>query len=201
MYEQKKRGAIVSGDDIDLLQFKFTDLEIESFFAELENIKGYTTKLINQDNFQEMCNAWYKLIHRIPLPPIPVDAEWLLRARPNFNGEIFEEESDISYNTKNVSAIKANRFNRPQESVFYAILPSDEQAKFLAGATLECCKEIVNENNEEPIQYFTFGKWHLRSHFIVLNLCFEDKALNAHPGLKKIIDNYLINLEKNCSLA
>ncbi len=198
MNEQKKRGAIVYGEDIDLLQFEFTDSEIENLSAEFESIKSYTTKQINQDNFQELCNSWYKIIDRIPLPPIPVDVEWLLRARANFNGEIFEKESDISYNTKNISAIKANRFNRPQESVFYGILPSDEQAKFFAGGSLECYKDIVNESNEEPIQYLTFGKWHLRSHFVVLNLCFDNRALNAHSGLKKIIDNYLSNLEKNC---
>jgi hypothetical protein len=38
MYEQKRRGAIVSGDDIDLLQFNFTDQEIENFSAELKKV-------------------------------------------------------------------------------------------------------------------------------------------------------------------
>jgi hypothetical protein len=201
MTEMKKRGSIGYGDDIDLLKFELTDEEIQNLSIELENIKSFTTKQINQDNFQQLCDAWYKVIDRIPLPPIPIDVEWLLRARPNYNEQIFEEESDISYNTKNVSDIKPNRFNRPQESVFYGTLPSDEQAKFFAGAALECCKDIVNENNEEPLQYFTFGKWHLHSNLIVLNLCFENKALNAHSGLKRVVDNYLLNFEKTCSIT
>ena len=85
------------------------------------------------------------------------------------------------------------------ESEFYGILPSDEQAKFIAGVSLECCKEIINEDNKVLIQYLTFGKWHLRSKFVALNLCFDDKALNAHSGLKKTVDDYLANLEKLCS--
>jgi hypothetical protein len=125
MDDQKRRAAIVTGDDIDSSQFNFTRQEIENFSEEFENVKAYTTKIINEDNFQELCIAWYKLIDRIPLAPIPVDVRWLLRARPNLNGEIFKEECDISYNTKNISAIKVNRFNRPEESVFYAILPSE----------------------------------------------------------------------------
>jgi hypothetical protein len=59
---------------------------------------------------------------------------------------------------------------------------------------------LINEKNEQPIQYLTFGKWHLRNSFPVLNLCFEDKALSAHPGLKNVVDSYLSNLEKDFPL-
>jgi len=199
MEEQKKRAAIVYGDDIELLPFEFNDDDIKQLSAEFDKVRSYTARPINQDNFQELCDTWYKIIDRIPLAPIPIEVEWLLRSRPNFNGEIFEEETDISYNTKNTSAINANRFNRPTESVFYGILPSDDQTKFFAGVSLECYKEIVNEENEEPIQFLTIGKWHLRSSFVVLNLCFDNKTLAAHSGLKNILENYLSNLEKKCS--
>ena len=136
MENDKERGAIIYGDEINPSQFDFQDKDIDKLSIQLENIKTYTTKEINQDNFQELCNAWYELIAKVPFPSIPVDVEWLLRARPNFNGEVFEEEADISYNTKKVKAIKANRFNRPEESVFYGTLPSDDQTKFIAGASL-----------------------------------------------------------------
>ena len=199
MEEQKKRGAIVYGDEINPSQFDFQDEDIERLSDELDNIKSYSIKEINQDNFQNLCNSWYNIIAKIPFASIPVDVEWLLRARPNFNGEVFEEESDISYNTKNIKEIKANRFNRPEESVFYGTLPSDDQTKFIAGASLECYKDLINEKNEEPIQYLTFGKWHLRSKFPVVNLCFEDNALKVHSGLKKVVDSYLSNLEKDFS--
>jgi hypothetical protein len=199
MAKQKRRRAVVYGDEINPSQFDFQDEDIETLSSELDQIKSYITKEINQDNFQKLCDSWYNIIAKIPFASIPVDAEWLLRARANFNCEVFEEESDISYNTKNIKAIRANRFNRPEESVFYGTLPSDDQTKFIAGASLECYKDLISEKNEEPIQYLTFGKWHLRSNFTVLNLCFEDKALNAHSGLKKVIDSYLSNLEKDFS--
>jgi len=197
MESQKERGAIVYGDEINPSQFEFQDKDIDKLSVQLDNIKLYTTKEINQDNFQKLCNSWHELIAKIPFASIPVDVEWLLRARPNFNGEIFKEESDISYNTKNVKAIKANRFNRPEESVFYGTLPSDDQTKFIAGASLECYKDLINEKKDEPIQYLTFGKWHLKQKLPVLNLCFEDKALKSHHGLKRVVDSYLSNLEKD----
>ncbi len=37
----------------------------------------------------------------------------------------------------------------------------------------------------------------MKQKFPVLNLCFEDKALRAHPGLKRVVDSYLSNLEKD----
>ena len=199
MEEQKKRKAILYGDEINPLQFDFQDKDIEKLSGELDNIKGYIDKEVNQENFQKLCESWYNIIDKIPFASIPVEVEWLLRARPNFNDEIFEEESDISYNTKKIKEIKANRFNRPEESVFYGTLPSDDQTKFIAGASLECYKDLINEKNEEPIQYFTFGKWHLKNKFAVINFCFEEKALKAHSGLKNIVDNYLLNLEKDFS--
>ncbi len=102
MENQKERGAIAYGDEISPSQFEFQDQDIDKLSSQLDNIKSYISKEINQDNFQELCNAWYELIAKIPFASIPVDVEWLLRARPNFNGEIFDEESDISYNTKKV---------------------------------------------------------------------------------------------------
>ncbi|RTL58801.1 MAG: hypothetical protein EKK37_10785 [Sphingobacteriales bacterium] len=197
MENQKKRGAVVYGDEINPSQFNYSDKEINELSSQLDNIKSYATKEINQENFQELCDAWHKIIAKIPFASIPVEVEWLLRARPNFNGEIFEDEFDISYNSKNIKDIKASRFNRPEESVFYGTLPSDDQTKFIAGASLECYKELISDKNDEPIQYFTFGKWHLINKFPVINLCFEEKALKAHPGLKRVVDNYLENLEKD----
>lgn len=199
MENSKERGPIMYGDEIQTSQFEFQTDEIENLSTQLDKIKSYATKEINQDNFQALCDAWYEIVVKIPFPTILVETEWLLRARPNFNSEIFKEESDISYNTKNVGAIKASRFNRPEESVFYGTLPSDEQTKFIAGASLECYKDLIDEKNVELIQYLTFGKWHLKQKFPVINLCFEEKALKAHEGLKRIVDNYLLNIERDLS--
>lgn len=197
MEEKKRVKAILYGDEIRASQLNFTSEDIEIFSSTLENIKTYISKEINQENFQSLCDLWLIIIHKIPFPAIPIDTHWLLRARPNFNDEIFVEETDISYNTKNIEEIVLNRFNRPQESVFYATLPSDEQTKFIAGVSLECCKDLITEERIEPIQYFTFGMWHLKETFPVLNLCFEEKALSKHPGLKKVVDGYLKAFEKD----
>jgi hypothetical protein len=197
MEQQKREKAIVRGDDISPSQFNFTKEEIQHFYNTLEKIKAYSNKEINQENFQALCDLWYLIIDRIPFAPIPIDSKWVLRARPNFNKEIFEDESDISYNTKNTEKITLNRFNRPEETVFYTTLPSDEQTKFIAGASLECCKDLINEKNETLIQYLTFGKWHLKETFLVLNLCFEEKALSKHLGLKRSVDGYLQGFEKD----
>jgi len=195
----ENQKAVLFNDEIDRGRFEFNENEIDIFLGELKNIRSYESKEINQENFQALCNIWYTLIARIPLPAVQIDVEWLLRARPNFNGEIFKEESDISYNKKNKSAIKANRFNRPEESVFYGTLPSDEQAKFFAGISLESYKELINENNLESVHYLTVGKWHLKENFIVVNLCFSELALRAHSGLKKIIDSCLLDIKQKSS--
>jgi hypothetical protein len=67
MEERKKRGAIVYGDDINFLQFEFQDEEIENLSTCLKKIKDYTTKEINQNNFQELCDTWYKIIAKFLL--------------------------------------------------------------------------------------------------------------------------------------
>ena len=194
-----KKVGIIYDDNIDMTQFNWSIDVIDEFKTKLEEILLFLKKPITEDNFQALFDICYYLVDKIPLPPIPIDINFLIRARPNYNGEVFREQWQISYNSRDTNRIKLNRFNRPMESMFYGALPSERQSKMVAAATLECCKEIINENNENTAQYFTFGKWYIKTSFLVLNLCFNDKTLESNPTLKKFVEQYLNHLDSKIS--
>lgn len=83
--------------------------------------------------------------------------------------------------------------------MFYGAVPSSEQGRLIATITLECCKEIVNDQNISREQYFTFGKWNVKEFFPVLNLCFHKTTLQINPGLNKIVTDYLDRVQQNLS--
>jgi len=184
-------------EHVDHSNFSWTEEDINSFEKEFEIISGFLHSSVNNDTFQELFNHCYYLVDKIPLPMFHLNVSFLVRARPNYNGEIFTEESDISYNTKNVKKIKANRFNRPEESMFYGTLKADSgKGDFIPTATLESCKELLDNTNTSRYQYLTFGKWHLKEDFHVVNLCFHDDIMSHNPMLKKYIDLYFEEMQK-----
>jgi hypothetical protein len=193
------QGTIAYGKAINLSAYNWNENEIKKFQIEFQKILSFLHKPIDQDNFQELFNNCLNIVANIPLPLIEIDAHFILRARPNYYGEVFKEQSEISYNTRNIKRIRLNRFNRPEESMFYGAAPSEEQARFVATATLECCKEILDEQNTSREQYFTFGKWHVKEKFPVVNLCFHDTTLQISPNLKRIITNYLDDAQEHLS--
>src|SRR5690606_1563883 len=101
-------------------------------------VKSFSPKSINDASFNTVYQAWYKLVATIPLPKVAIDVEYIARSRPNLGSEIFNEERQISYN-EDLQSIKLGRFNRPNESVFYAAVPIDLRQQFLLTGALESC--------------------------------------------------------------
>ena len=192
-------GEIIYGEAINLSNYNWNENEIKKFQTEFETIVAFLNKSINQNNFQQLFNSCLNIVSSIPLPLVQIDANFILRARANYNGEVFKEQLDISYNTKNIKKIELNRFNRPEESMFYGAAPTDEQTRLIATVTLECCKEIVDDQNNIKQQYFTFGKWNVKEFFPVVNLCFHEKTLKINPNLKGIITKYLDEAKEHLS--
>ncbi len=191
-------GGTRYGEDIGFSRFNFSEERINHLRNQTESILSFLYKPISNDNFQAIFDICFDVIGFIPLASIMIDyklVHFILRARANYNGEIFCQQEEISYNSRNIKDITANRFNRPQESMFYGTLPSDKQERFVAGVSLECCKDLINDKSQVKIQYLTFGKWIVKKSFPVLNLCFNNNALLAHPGLNNLINNQLSEMK------
>ena len=189
-------GKIVYGTDIDLSHINWIEEDIGIFRRKLDIIMSFLNKPINQDNFQEVLNHCYYLVDKIPLPLIPVDTNFIVRGRANYNGEVFTDQREISYNSENKDKIELNRFNRPKESMFYGAVPASDQGRLIGTISLESCKELIDDKNTTREQYFTFGKWYIRESFLVLNLCFNDRVVEVNPELKKGIEHYLNDVQK-----
>ena len=192
--DQKINGGTQYGLDIDFSRFVFTDEQILHLRRKFGQIAEFRKKPITEENFQALFDISFDLVGTLPLAALPIDPltiHFILRARINEDDEIFREQQQISYNSTNVSAIKACRFNRPQESMFYGTLPSDKQERLWAGVSLECCKDLISDKNDSLLTKLTFGRWVIKKNFSVLNLCFNEKALAAHPGLNDLIQKQI----------
>jgi hypothetical protein len=122
-----------------------------------------------------------------------LDVNYMIRSRPNGQDEMFTEEWQISYNNHYPLKIKLGRFNRPSEPMFYGCVSSENKIKshFLITSCFESCKELFDENNKAPFQYFTTGKWFLKEPFHIFNLCFNEKFLNENPKFNEYITQYI----------
>src|SRR6266487_5872941 len=171
--------------EIDFNLLTFTKEQIHEFELAAAKIETFFHLPVTQENFNDVLNVWYQLISVLPLPLISADVNFILRSRPNKEFEIFEDEAEISYNSKCPELIRPGRFNRPTEAVFYGTLPSDKQEKFVAATSIESLKELISEGNTNDVLYYHFCKFRLKSPFPVVNLCFERRVLSLHPGLNR----------------
>lgn len=193
---EKLLGAVY-GDKIDFSKFCFTSEEIEWINRERQNIDNHLNLPINETNFENVVNSWYRLITFIPLPGVILENTFILRARPSREYEIFEDEADISYNSKRPDLIGPGRFNRPQEAIFYGVLPSNHQERFVNAATIESRKELISDKNFEEIFYYHMCKYNIVQPFVVLNLCFEPRVINKNPGLNNIVRSQTLEFKSN----
>lgn len=182
--------------NMDLSQFDWSKTEIANFKKKINEFKSYHEKSINQENFQAALNLCYSLICRVPLPMYYFDVNYLIRTRPNWPDEIFTEEWQISYNSRNTSGIILGRFNLPQEPMFYGCVASENTIRsyFLVPSCLESCKELLDTNNKKPFQYLTTGKWYLKEPFYVFNLCFNEKFLSENQKFREYVTQYIETL-------
>lgn len=183
--------------EIDYSLFNYSSKQINEFGHAATEIERYFQLPITENHFDDVVNIWYRLISVLPLPIISADVNFILRSRHSKEFEIFRDEADISYNSKCPDRIGPGRFNRPTEAVFYGTLPSDEQEKFIAAVSIESYKELISEGNINDVQYYHFCKFLIKSPFPVVNLCFDPRVLNHHPGLNKLVMAHIQNLKDN----
>jgi hypothetical protein len=182
-------------DEIDFTLLTFTAEQIRGFELAATEIETFFQLPITEKNFNDVLNVWHRLVSVLPLPLISTDVNFILRSRPNKEFEIFEDEVDISYNSKRPDLIRPGRFNRPNEAVFYGTLPSDKQEKFVAATSIESFKELISDGNKSDVLYYHFCKFRVKSTFPVINLCFEPRVLSLHPGLDKLVMAHIKNLK------
>jgi hypothetical protein len=193
------RTGLNLGKEIDFNLFNYSSEQINEFENTADGIERYFQLPITEEHFNDVVNIWYRLVSVLPLPIISVDVNFILRSRPNKEFEIFEDETDISYNTKCPDRIRLGRFNRPAEAVFYGTLPSDKQEKFVTAVSIESYKELISEGNKSDVLYYHFCKFLVKDPFPVVNLCFEPRVLNQHPGLNKRVMTHIQSLKDNLS--
>lgn len=191
------KSGIYYDDEIDFSSFIYSEEDIQRFADQANKIENYFKLPITEENFSAVCNIWYDLISRIPLPSALIREKFILRSRPSDEFKIFDDEADISYNSKCPELIMPGRFNRPEEAVFYGTLPSDRQEKFVNAATIESFKELISEGNTADVLYYHLCKFNVKQPFPVLNLCFEPQVISLHPGLNKIVVSQIENLTTN----
>jgi hypothetical protein len=182
-------------NEIDFNLLTYSIKQIREFEGAAVEIEKYFHLSVNQEHFNDVVNVWYRLVSVLPLPIISTEVNFVLRSRPNKEFEVFEDEADISYNSKYPELINPGRFNRPTEAVFYGTLPSDKQEKFIAATSIESFKELISEGNTNDVLYYHFCKFLVKSQFPVINLCFEPQVLSLHPGLNRIVMAHIQNLK------
>src|SRR5450631_63223 len=192
--------GLILGTEIDFGLFNYSPKQIDEFGHAATEIERYFQLPITEEHFNDVVNIWYQLVSALPLPIISADVKFILRSRPNKELEVFDDEADISYNSKRPDLINPGRFNRPNEAVFYGTLPSDEQEKFITAVSIESYKELISEGNTNDVLYYHFCKFIVKSSFPVLNLCFEPRVLTLHPGLNRHVMAHIQNLKENLPL-
>lgn len=192
-----KPSALYYSDEIDFSRFHYSTRTIKGFQDKAQEIQKYFRLPVSEETFNEVLNIWYQYVSLIPLPSVLIQERFVLRSRPSKELQVFEDEADISYNSKCPDLINPGRFNRPQEPVFYGVLPSDEQAKFVNAAAIESFKELISEGNTDDVLYYHLCKFNVCLPFPVINLCFEPRVLNKHPGVKRLVTAQIQNIHAN----
>ncbi|MBS1633849.1 MAG: hypothetical protein JST10_14900 [Bacteroidetes bacterium] len=188
---------MVRGVEWNGIQYKQEDFEYLNNI--LIDIKSYECKPVSENNFKAVYEQCYRFFSGFPVPILEMTDKMLVRARPNFNGELFTCEEDISYNSKHLERIKLGRFNRPNEPIFYGSLPTvGEHTSFLVTSMLETRKDVLDSDNTELSFDFTVGTWDI-SPFSVICLCFDDKHLNTNQRMKEYIDFFKTYIKERCS--
>jgi hypothetical protein len=161
-----------------------------------ETVKSLLNYSVTDEYFSLAINELYDIIDKIPLMATFIEPCSIMRARSNFD-EIFQHEHQISYNATNSSFIKAGRFNRPMEPLFYGGLKVDNpDTDYILACSLESCKELIDQNTPPAIQDMTVGRWRVKNRFPVVNLCFSDSHLQGNQMLKTATDKFLFEIER-----
>ncbi len=171
--------------------YNWTPKEISDFKEQIEAFKSYQFKEINDANFFEAYKIMYLLCDRIPLTTTNLDMPYILRGRTTPKNVFYTHEHEISYITDKKVHIGLGRFNRPNESRFYAAVPDEvEDQHFGLVASMECYRQFFEEDNTESFKHITLGKWYKKTNLPVINLCYDIKCMEANPKLGRAVKKH-----------
>ena len=174
---------------------KFVEDKIDAMRKNFEIAKHLLNQRVSDDNFNSAFQSFYEIINTIPLLKNSITIPQIARARANFNGELFTQKSEISYNLKNQHKIELGRFNRKGEPLFYGSLPvENSKVDYIMACALECCKELIDEETSPDVQDFTISGWIVEKPFDVITMCFDKKHLEKNPSLKLAVDGYISSI-------
>lgn len=155
----------------------------------------FTDKNID-DRINDVFQNFIRIIDLVPLMASFVSIPQIVRGRPNYNGEVFTCQTEISYNTSCPERIAFGRFNQKHEPLFYGSLPTETQdVDYVLSCALECCKELTAESTDIIFQDITVGGWLVNESFPVINLCFDDDHLKENPSLAVEVRRYLDTID------
>ncbi len=177
--------ALIAWDDEDYLEMEST----------IQQISNFNPAEFNNETFQVIHNYWYDLASRFPISKVELDQKYLFRARQNIGDEVFSEEWQISYNSRRKDIIQLGRFNKPQETVFYAAVPYDNSQHFVITATLEACKEIFDDTSCLSEFDLTITRWEVKQPFFMVSLCHDERHLKRNDRLYQSVDRLLTGIK------
>jgi hypothetical protein len=162
---------------------------------QFEIILSQDSSKFNDPNIDEtltiILNCFMNIIDLVPLMITMVDTPHLVRGRANYNGELFSNQQQISYNSQFPELIQYGRFNNKREAVFYASLPTESNSDdYVRSCVLECCKELTAEQKRFKFQDVTVGGWILKEPIPAVNLCMDTNHLQGNRPLGEAVVEY-----------
>lgn len=177
---------------------KMVDDAIDNLEIRFERTKYLLTQPVSDDNFNEAFQNFHEIIKVIPLLKNEITIPQIVRARPNYEGEMFTEQGQLSYNIACPKKIQLGRFNRKFEPLFYGALPvENSKVDYVMTSTLETCKELIDQDRPPKVQDLTISAWLVEKPFDIVNLCFNDKHLVKNLSLKESVDGYLKGINEH----
>lgn len=170
--------------------------QVPFLWNSFDNILSYKSCSFSDADIDDSVNSVFQnfveIIKFVPLMATVINVPQVVRGRPNYKGELFTKQSQISYNIECPDRIEFGRFNQKSEPLFYASLPTESRSvDYVLSCALECCKEITADFPNFKYQDITVGGWIVKEKFPVINLCFDDEHLKENPSLAKEMKNYL----------
>jgi hypothetical protein len=187
---------------IDISTFKglnYAENEIAICYQYLTEVRQFLNLTFEHINYHFIYDRCVRLFSSIPICCVEVTEHAVMRARRNYNGELFSHQYEISYFKQCPNPLTLGRFNRPKESLFYGSLPLiSNNASFTATAIAECCKDLFDDKNSDNSFDFTLGFWKVKP-FIAICLCLEDKHLHQNKRMHRVTSDFCNNIIKQCN--
>lgn len=169
---------------------------VSELWSSFDNILALKNKPLCDDSVNLAFQNFVDIINIIPLMATVLKIPNIVRGQENTNNEpVFSTERRISYNIEKPELIEFGRFNQQFEPLFYGSLPTESKnIDYVLSCSLECCKEITQDDSNFTYKDITVGGWKVLEHFPVINLCFDNNHLKENPSLKESVEYYLTEM-------